>query len=78
MWTTPERLLPKEDKPVAAWDSHGLYVAKWTNAEDAPKGELYVLWWECSEYGDIMQSDHGPMMRNPDLWAHLPKSDKHD
>lgn len=69
MWTAPTRLLPEEDKPVAGWDSHGLYVAKWTKADDGAT----VLWWECSEYGDISVSVLGPIMRDPDLWTHLPK-----
>lgn len=67
MWTEPARLLPQAMQPVAAWDSHGLYVAM--RSRDEPDSE----WVECSEYGDVhMSSGGGPILRDPELWTHLP------
>jgi hypothetical protein len=70
MWTTPAVLLPEPDKPVAAHDGHGLYVAKCVPSE--PAGEW--LWFECTEFGDYIHDHAGPFIREPNVWCHLPKS----
>lgn len=72
-WTTPSRLLPKALTPVAAWDDTGLYVAM--RSREEPDSE----WIECTEYGDPvwgMMGANVPIIREPDVWTHLPKRKK--